>query len=77
MALWSVDVTERDRKVLAEGAPEIEPIFQFSNLPSYSQRHTSSGERVRSLAFDKHNYVCLITSIMFLYLMCPIITYSY
>lgn len=62
MALWSIDSPDGcpDKNVLAEKPPKIEPIFQFSNLHSHSQSRSSSGERVRSLAYDKHNYVCSI-----------------
>ena len=61
MALWSVDSSDgsTDKSVLAEKPPKIEPIFQFSNLHSHTQSHSTSGERVRSLAYDKHNYVCM------------------
>ena len=58
MALWSVDTTINHRDALAEDVAVIEPIFQFSNLNSHSHRRNTSGERVRSLAYDKHNYVC-------------------
>lgn len=58
MALWSVDSSERNKNSLAEEVAKIEPIFQFSNVTSHSHRRTTSGERVRSLAYDKHNYVC-------------------
>lgn len=63
MALWSIDSSDvsTGKCALAEDPPKIEPIFQFSNLHSHSQsRSSSSGERVRSLAYDKHNYVCKI-----------------
>ena len=58
MALWSIDASDGlDRNMLAEEPPKMEPIFQFSNLHSHSQGRSTSGERVRSLAYDKHNYV--------------------
>lgn len=66
MALWSIDSSETstDRQTLAEQPPKIEPVFQFSNLHSRSQTRSSSGERVRSLAYDKHNYVSSILKLI-------------
>lgn len=58
MALWSVDATINKKDTLAEDVAVLEPIFQFSNLNSHSRRRNTSGDRVRSLAYDKHNYVC-------------------
>lgn len=57
MALWSVDSTDKNKNVLAEEISQMDPIFQFSNLNSQSHRRNNSGERVRSLAYDKHNYL--------------------
>lgn len=65
MALWSVDATDNSRDTLAEDTSIIEPIFQFSNLNSHSHQRNTSGERVRSLAYDKHNYVCISPQILF------------
>ena len=62
MALWSIDSADRNQNALAEEVSQIEPIFQFSNLSSPSHRRSTSGERVRSLAYDKHNYVCVIST---------------
>ena len=79
MALWSIDASDSfDRNVLAEDPPKIEPIFQFSNLHSHSQGRSMSGERVRSLAFDKHNYVCTVnTSVMCNAIILLVNVYSY
>lgn len=67
MALWSVDSTDKNKNVLAEEISQMDPIFQFSNLNSQSHRRNNSGERVRSLAYDKHNYVRQLCTIITLY----------
>lgn len=67
MALWSVsslescgeDKGEDSEPVLAEDAKKLDPIIKFSNLMS-DANVTSHCERVRSLAYNKHNYVCLL-----------------
>ena len=61
MALWSVgDMSHSDKAVmgLAECAPVIEPIFTFSNLSSDVHTLTTNEERVRSMAYCHHTYVC-------------------
>ena len=71
MGLWSisgVDVpshgTEQQQEAedetsgLAECVPVIEPVFNFSNLHSQPDTPTPNGERVRSLAYCSHSYVC-------------------
>ena len=61
MALWSVSAhSSMQDGQLAEDVPVIEPIFTFSNLSSEAHTLTTNEERVRSLAYCHHNYVCQI-----------------
>jgi hypothetical protein len=64
MALWSVsdysNLNDEEVIGLAECVPVIEPVFTFSNLSSDVHSLTTTEERVRSLAYCHHNYVCYI-----------------
>lgn len=59
MALWSINghPNSNDR-TLAESVPVLEPVFTFSNLSSETHTLTTNDERVRSLAYSHHSYVC-------------------
>lgn len=58
MALWSIAGMEDSReRCLAEDVPSLEPIFRFANLNDNMESCTLAGERVRSLAYNKKNYV--------------------
>ncbi len=66
MALWSVNgnsTNENGSELagLAECVPVIEPIFTFSNVSSEAHTLTTNEERVRSLAYCYHSYVCCTT----------------
>ncbi len=66
MALWSTTPFERlpEGETMAEDVPSMESIFRFSNLISDRAEDLQlAGERVRSLAYNKHNYVrpCVFT----------------
>lgn len=54
MALWSVNEQE-SCQTLAEHTPIMDPVFYFSNQPTPS---ADCGERVRSLAYHRDNFVC-------------------
>lgn len=52
---------------LAECAPVMDPIFHFSNLPTDPHSLHSIGERVRSLSYNSHSYVCVLQQCMHTY----------
>lgn len=60
MALWSINgrPNSNDGTELAESVPVLEPVFTFSNLSSETHTLTTNDERVRSLAYSHHSYVC-------------------
>lgn len=58
MALWAVNGPDGDCYSLAEEVNLLSPIFNFSNQPSLMENGSStSGERVRSLTYNPHDYV--------------------
>ena len=61
MALWSLSPMEDPREShIAEDVPRMEAIFKFANVSADTmEEYQLAGERVRSLAYNKHKYVCV------------------
>ena len=58
MALWSISPLEESKGHLAEEVPIMEPIFKLTNISTDSMKdYTLAGERVRSLTYNKYQYV--------------------
>lgn len=59
MALWSITPFEQSDGVhVAEEVPSLDPIFKFSNLAvDKDEEYRQAGEKVRSLAYNRHQYV--------------------
>ena len=63
MALWSISEDSYNRRCIAEDVPVMKPIFRFPNILR-DHNHTT-GERVRSLAYNSHGYVSWYGHVIF------------